>query len=99
MDFTGETTLDELAALLASSKCVVTNDSGPMHIAQALGMSVVSIFGPTDPGRCGPWLGKVEPFEASIDCAKCYRKTCWHLTCMKRVSAEDVLKRALKCII
>jgi heptosyltransferase-2 len=98
LDFTGRTSLSELAALLKQCRLIVTNDSGPMHMAQALGVPVVSIFGPTDPGRCGPWGGGCEPVQASLDCIKCYRKTCWHLSCMRSVGADQVVDRSLSCI-
>jgi lipopolysaccharide heptosyltransferase II len=98
VDLTGKTTLDDLAALLARSRCLITNDSGPMHIAHAVSTPVVAIFGPTDPARCGPWLSPIEPLQASVDCAKCYRKTCWHLTCMREITAEAVLTTAQACI-
>jgi heptosyltransferase II len=98
VDFTGKTSLQELAVLLSRCKALVTNDSGPMHIGQAVGIPIVSIFGPTNPTRCGPWLGKIEPVQAEIDCIKCYRKTCWHLTCMKRASVEKVVKRLQYCL-
>src|SRR5262249_46225102 len=48
----------ELTALLQSAKCVVAGDTGPMHLADAIGTKVVAIFGPTDPARNGPYLGR-----------------------------------------
>jgi len=98
LDFTGETTIDELAALLARCEVLVTNDSGPMHIAHAVGTPTLPIFGPTDPQRSGPWLGKIEPLQAGLDCVKCYRKRCWHLNCMKYLSSEEVAKATQACI-
>jgi len=97
-DLTGETTLQDLAVLLSRSKVVVSNDSGPMHMANAVGTPVVPIFGPTDPGRCGPWLGKVEPIQAKIDCSKCYKKQCTHMTCMRKIEPSDVLDSIQACI-
>jgi len=98
LDFTGETTLPELAALISRCEILVTNDSGPMHIAQAVGTPVVSVFGPTDPARCGPWLSETEPLQAGIDCIKCYRKSCWHLRCMRQVTSESVIRVARSCL-
>ncbi len=54
-DLRGRTTLGELPALIASAGSVVCNDSGPMHIAAAVGVPVVALFGPTDPRRYGPY--------------------------------------------
>ncbi len=98
LDFTGETTIDELAALLARCEILVTNDTGPMHIAHALGTPTLPVFGPTDPQRCRPWLGKIAPLQAELDCVKCYRKRCWHLSCMKNLGPEEVAQAALACI-
>ena len=98
VDMTGQTTLHQLAALLARMHLIITNDSGPMHMAQALGVPVVSVFGPTDPLRCGPWGSGIPTFQADVDCIKCYRKTCWHLSCMNQIEAERVLEVARSSI-
>jgi heptosyltransferase-2 len=98
IDLTGETTIQELGAVLAKSLCLVTNDSGPMHLGQAVGTKVVPIFGPTDPVRCGPWQGEIEPVQVQFDCIKCYKKTCWHHTCMVKITSKEVIERALACI-
>jgi ADP-heptose:LPS heptosyltransferase len=57
LDWTGRTSLAELGALFARSALLLTNDSGPMHLAAALGTPVLAIFGPTNPGRTGPYSG------------------------------------------
>lgn len=98
INLTGETTLPELAALLSKIEVLVTNDSGPMHMAQAVGTRVVSIFGPTDPLRCGPWLNTFNPVQINLDCIKCYRKSCEHLKCMCELSVEEVLETVADCI-
>jgi ADP-heptose:LPS heptosyltransferase len=51
-------TFSELMVLLRGARCVVAGDTGPMHLADALGTKVVAIFGPTDPERNGPYLGR-----------------------------------------
>jgi ADP-heptose:LPS heptosyltransferase len=98
LDWTGRTTLQELSALLSMCTAIVTNDSGPMHVAQAVKIPVISIFGPTDPARCGPWLGEVEPLQVGLDCMKCYRKSCWHLSCMQQLKPDAVVERLSSCI-
>ena len=55
VNLTGNTSLTSLAALLAKADWVVTNDSGPMHLAAALGVKTVGLFGPTDPRLVGPY--------------------------------------------
>ncbi|MFW6218261.1 MAG: glycosyltransferase family 9 protein, partial [Verrucomicrobiota bacterium] len=54
-NLTGATGIDQLPALLRHADCVVSNDSGPMHLAAALGRPLVALFGPTDPARFGPY--------------------------------------------
>ncbi len=98
IDWTGETSLQQLAALFSKCRLVISNDSGPMHMAQATGTEVVPIFGPTDPSRCGPWLGKIEPIQKEMDCIKCYRKRCWHHGCMKEITGKRVNESLLECL-
>ncbi len=54
-NFTGQTTLGQVVGLLQSARVVASNDSGPMHIAAAVGTPLVALFGPTDPALCGPY--------------------------------------------
>jgi ADP-heptose:LPS heptosyltransferase len=55
VNLTGNTSLTSLSALIAKADWVVSNDSGPMHLAAALGVKTVGLFGPTDPRVCGPY--------------------------------------------
>ena len=91
VDFCGSTSIAELIALISKCKFLVTNDSGPMHIGYALKIPTYAIFGPTDPARCGPWAIESKVFQAKIDCIKCYRKYCWHMTCMREIRPKTVL--------
>ena len=88
----GKTDLKELIAVVKGSKYLVTNDSGPMHIAAALGVPVFAIFGPTDPARTGPYGKGHTIIRADIECAPCFKKTCGDLKCMKDLSAEKVYR-------
>jgi lipopolysaccharide heptosyltransferase II len=72
MDLTGLTTLPELVALLAESDVVVTGDSGPMHIACAVGTPVVALHGPTDPGQSGPTAPAAIVLRQQVWCSPCY---------------------------
>lgn len=98
LDLTGETSLKELAALLSMCALLITNDSGPMHMAHAVKTKVIAIFGPTDPERCGPWLGEIGPIQKELDCAKCYRKRCWHQDCMRKLDIGAVISQVEGCI-
>ncbi len=96
IDLCGKTDLKELAALLAGAKAVVTNDTGPMHIAAALTVPVISIFGPTDPQKTGPyrWQTKknLKVIKADVPCSPCRKKKCAELICMKKIHVDVVYK-------
>jgi lipopolysaccharide heptosyltransferase I len=96
-DLSGQTNLPELAALLRRAAVCVTNDSGSMHLAVALGRPVVSVFGPTDPVWIGPYGRPEAVVRAGVPCAPCYlRKVrrCPHAhECMTRVTGAEVIDR------
>lgn len=87
------TTLKQLASLLARSSALVTNDSGPMHIAASLGIPVVAVFGPTVPGLQGPVFTESEVVvHDGLDCLGCGYTVCpIGNPCMTDLSVEDVL--------
>jgi ADP-heptose:LPS heptosyltransferase len=92
IDMRGKTNLKQLAALLQEVDLLVTNDSGPMHIAAALGTPVVAIFGPTNPKRTGPYGEIHRVIRGSAKCSPCFKKRCImpsHL-CMDTISVEMV---------
>jgi heptosyltransferase-1 len=98
VNLAGETTLSELAALISRAAICVSNDSGPMHLAVALGRPVVSVFGPTDPVWAGPYRREGAVLRAGLPCSPCYLRLlsrCAHNhDCMKDVSAAAVITRA-----
>jgi lipopolysaccharide heptosyltransferase II len=71
-DLAGQTTLVELVALLARCDLVVSGDSGPLHIACAVGAPVVGLYGPTDPNISGPLAPDAIVLRHAIWCAPCY---------------------------
>ena len=97
INLAGETTLSELAALISRATICVTNDSGPMHLAVALGRPVVSIFGPTDPVWAGPYRRDGAVLRADLPCSPCYLRQLSRCPnnhdCMKNVSAAAVIER------
>jgi lipopolysaccharide heptosyltransferase I len=97
-DLSGQTTLSELAALVERASVCVTNDSGSMHLAVALGRPVVSVFGPTDPVWIGPYGRPGAVVRADLPCSPCYLRrlrNCPHgHACMREVAAADVIGRA-----
>jgi len=94
LDLTGRTSLKQLAALFRRCRAVVSNDTGPMYIASAVGAPTVAIFGPTDPVRLGPYGEGHAKVTAAAPCAPCRRRNCQPLKCMELISAEQVAAAA-----
>jgi ADP-heptose:LPS heptosyltransferase len=95
IQWVGKTTLPLLAALLESARLFVGNDSGLLHLAAALGVPTVSIWGPTRPGKWGPRGPKHRQIRKVEHCDGCiywdYRETCRHdHECMQAVQTDDV---------
>lgn len=90
IDLTGKTNLRELTAVIAGARAVLCHDSGPMHIAAALNVPTVAIFGPTDPKRCGPYSPVARVVGTAIECRGCYLRECGHHSCMRQLSVTDV---------
>jgi len=86
----GQTSLRELAALYKKAHLVVTTDSGPMHLAAAVGTPVVALFGPTDPARTGPYGAGHRVIRTGVSCSPCFRKQCPHPRCMTEISVGTV---------
>ena len=82
VNLAGETTLPELAYLYQKALLLVTTDSGPMHLAAAVGTPVVALFGPTDPRRTGPYGDGHIIIRADLPCSPCLRRKCPTTKCM-----------------
>jgi heptosyltransferase I len=92
-DCTGKTTLQELAGIFSLARAAASADSGPMHIASALGVRTVGIFGPADPRRTGPFRHLELAVRAEASCAPCGRRRCRRPWCLEEIAAETVLAR------
>ena len=92
INIAGMTTLKQLAALLSKVSLLVTNDSGPMHIAATVGTPVIALFGPTDPKRTGPYGDDHIVIRKNIPCSPCFRKRCHSPICMEAISVDDVFE-------
>ncbi len=92
----GRTTLRQSGALLARSALVVSNDSGPLHLALAVGTPVVGLFGPTLPELSGPPSGaKAISLFGSIGCpVPCYQLNCPANLCMSEIRVDQVVAAA-----
>lgn len=92
----GRSSLKTLAAVYRRARVVLSTDTGPMHIAVAVGTPVVALFGPTSPGYTGPHGGGHAVLRAGLDCSPCYRKVCetrqyeMH-ACMRRIQPGEVI--------
>ena len=90
----GRTTLRQLAAVLERASLVVANDTGPMHMAAALGRPLVTVFGPTDPARTGPYGRPDSVVRLDVPCSPCLSRRCVHQTCLRSLGIEPVLATA-----
>ena len=72
----GQTSLPGMIELLRASSLMLTNDSGPMHIAAALEVPIVALFGPTDPTLTGPYGDRHQVLQSQVECAPCFKREC-----------------------
>lgn len=105
VDLTGKTTLEELIAIISKIDILITNDGGPLHIAAALGVKTVSIFGPVSEAVYGPYppSDKHIVIKKNIDCRPCYQKFKFspcqrEKECISSIEIEEVLSAAEKLL-
>ncbi|UCD32791.1 MAG: glycosyltransferase family 9 protein [Desulfobacterales bacterium] len=91
LNFVGKTSLKELQTILFNARVVFSCDTGPMHLAVALGKDVVALFGPSDPRRTGNLRGEV--VLKPLHCSPCNLRTCKDPVCMTSITHEEVLER------
>jgi len=93
----GRTSLKTLAAVFRRALVVLSTDTGPMHIAVAVGTPVVALFGPTSPGYTGPYGEGHVVLRAGVECSPCYKRVCETRryephACMRRLQPGDVVE-------
>jgi heptosyltransferase-3 len=97
LDLTGRTDLRQLAAILEKSDAVISNSTGPMHLAVAVGTPTVAIFCPifsADPIRWGPYGEGHEVILPPVPvCFGCKPKSCPHYDCMEKISVEQIVSK------
>jgi len=95
----GETSLAQLMALFAQCRLIVTNDSGPMHLAAALGVPLVAVFGSTSQRSTGPLGAHVRVVKRPPPCSPCGLRECpIDFRCMMEVTVESVHRAALEVV-
>jgi len=93
---TGKTNLKQLIALMKRAQCVISADSGPLHLANSVGTAVAGIYGPTRPEITGPrGGGRAHVLQRDVGCNReaCYFLECPDNVCMQSVTVEEVFER------
>jgi lipopolysaccharide heptosyltransferase I len=87
----GLTSLKEMASVIRNARFMISNDTGPMHVAAAMGVPVFAIFGPANPARTGPYGVGHTIVTLGAECAPCYRKRkCRDWKCLSGLGVDDV---------
>jgi len=95
INLVGATNIGELPALLSSCRLFIGNDSGAMHVAGAVGVPVIGIFGPTDPDGTRPMTPQFSLIREPVECSPCFLRKCpIDHRCMTRISVERVFDAA-----
>jgi heptosyltransferase-2 len=93
----GKTDLSRLAAVISCSNLFISNDSGPMHLANALNIPVIALFGPTEPLRTGPYQEPYILFHKGAPCWPCSYRVCpFDHRCMMSITAPEVSEACQK---
>jgi heptosyltransferase-1/heptosyltransferase-2 len=99
LDLTGQTSLPEMIEWLRATEVVITNDTGPMHIAAALRKPIIALFGPTEPDSTGPYgQHKNVLQDRSLPCVPCQKSTCTYhepLACLYAITPQMVCEKAV----
>lgn len=94
----GRTSLRELIALIQCCQILLTNDSGPMHIAAAMGVPLLALFGSTNEVKTGPYP-KGQVIHKHVECSPCYKRVCpIDFRCMKRIGVDEVYEKLKKIL-
>ena len=100
INLAGKTDLIETGSVLQHMDLLIANDSGPVHMAAALGIPALTIFGATDPARTGPYGKKHQVVRAALDCPPCHSRSCRRhdRACLQELAPETVAQTAARML-
>ena len=100
IDLCGKTALDEAIVLIACAQLVISNDSGLMHLAAALGRPMTALFGSSSPQFTPPLCSKALILKSDLECSPCFERVCplGHFNCMIQLTPERVWDSVKKLI-
>lgn len=95
-----ETNLKQLAGLISKCDLVIANDSGPMHLAAALGVPTLGLFGPTDPEKHGPYSEKSGyVIKSDLHCIMCNKLICpFNKECFNEMNIDEIIQKSIKLL-
>jgi heptosyltransferase-1 len=88
------TSVPQLIELIKRCGLFIAGDTGPLHLASALDIPTIALYGPSDPKRNGPYAGRHVVIHHKLECSGCYKRQCKNFKCMQLITVEEVLSAA-----